>query len=275
MKATKFSQFLQSREELKFVDTPHWIYIVEALIWSAIIIVIGIVSNQFIAERIIYPSLNNDQYADGIFLNIAAYMAQITLWGSIILSVILFLNKLIFWASTFVFASDRRLYLKTGLMRVLVNEVSFDEIRKTDINYGWFGRFLGYGKLTMDARFVEDTDLPFIYNPEQFSKLIHHANDLDNDVNLSYVTNGMKSKADQIVPEKSKVEDQVETMQKQSEYCDKAFPKTEYQKQDGEPNPNNNPNTEEVPHDDFKSAANDSNKDIDKPAPVDVTRVDL
>ena len=130
MKATRFDQFLQSREKLKFVDKPHWIYVVEAAVWSIVIVGVGIFIHSFLASQIIYPSLNNNINADGFIVNVAAYSARIALWSSVIVAILYFLNRLVFWASTYIFASDRRLYMKTGLLRVQVNEVSFDEIRK-------------------------------------------------------------------------------------------------------------------------------------------------
>ncbi len=266
MKATKFSQFLQSREQLKFVDRPHWIYLVEAAILCAIIVLVGFIGNQFIAQNIIYPRLDQNAYADGFFVNVAAWVALVSLWGPIIFATIYFLNRLIFWASTYIFASDRRLFMKTGLLRVLVNEVSFDEIRKMDINYGLLGRLLGYGKLMMDARFVEDTDVPYIYYPEQFSKLIHYSNDLDGDVNLSYVTNGMKGKADQIVSEKSDVHDQVAPMREQAEFAEHAFTDKEQKELEAD---------RDEAHQDFEDAVHVPDKSLDKPASSTVPKVNV
>ncbi len=227
MKATKFSQFLQDREELQFVDRPHWIYIVEAVIWSAILILGGFFIHNLINDYFIFPRLENNIYADGFFLNVAAYASLFFLWGSVVFAALYFISMLIFWASTYVFASDRRLYMKTGLIRVLVYEVSFDEIRKTDINYGLLGRFLGYGKMVMDARFVEDTELPYIYHPETFQKIIHNANDLAGDINISYVTDNMPDEAEKILPKQSDAQDQVKPMRQHKKYLDESMNKQE------------------------------------------------
>lgn len=275
MKATKFSEYLQNREELKIVDTPHWIYVFEAIVWSSFIMAMGFFINQFIANTFIYPALGGNANANGFIINAAAWIAFASLWGSIVFAVIYFLKQLAFYASTYIFASDRRLYMKTGLIRVLVNEVSFDEIRKTDINYGFFGRFLGYAKLIMDARFVEDTDLPFIHTPEKFAKLIHYENDLINDVNLSYVTNGVKEDADKVVPRQDDVKHQVDKMDKQAEFCEEAFDRKHDEKLDIEKNKDNDPI-----HDDFESAVEDiadgnDDHDIDKPAQGSLSRVDI
>jgi hypothetical protein len=192
MKATKFSQFLQHREELQFVDRPHWIYIVEAGIWTTLIILIGFWVHSWIADNLIYPGITGEESFNSLLLTAAGYGALIAKWGSLLYGTLYFLSKVIFYFSTFVFASDRRLYFKTGMVRVQVFEISFDEIRKTDINYGWLGRFLGYGKLMLDARFVEDEDLPYTHKPETFGKLIHYNNDLAQDINLSMATNEIR-----------------------------------------------------------------------------------
>lgn len=234
MKATKFSQFLQSREELKFVDRPHWIYLLEAVIWSIIIIAIGFFAQGLIAKFFIYPSLSENIFADGFFLTVLSLAAQIVLWGSILFSLIYFINNLIFWASTYVFSSDRRIFVKTGLIRVLVKEVSFEEIRKTDINYGLLGRFLGYGKLMMDARFVEDSNIPYTYCPEKFVKLIHYANDLAGDINISYITNNMEEEADEILARSDDVSSQVKPQREHEKFVNYAFSDGEAPDDEGE-----------------------------------------
>lgn len=265
MKATKFSQYLQGREELKFADNPHWIYLVEAAIWASVIALAGLFAHNFLVSNFIQPILNDNVRADGFFVNIAGYLAIGVFWGSILIGIGYFLNQLIFWASTFVFASDRRLYLKTGLIHVVVNEVSFEEIRKTDINYGWIGRFLGYGKLLMDARFVEDTALPFIYHPEQFSKLIHYGNDLASDINLSYATNGMTDHADNIIPQQTEKEDQVPPMHEQAEFVDMAF--TDAEKDEIHPGKEKHDNPDIL--DEFDVVSNTPQKSVVKPAHTD------
>lgn len=196
MKATKFSQYLQHREELQFVDRPHWIYVLEAGIWTAIIILTGLWAHGFIADHFIYPRMNADQSLNELVVTIAAYIALFVKWGALLYAILFFTSRVIFYFSTFIFASDRRLYFKTGMIRVQVFEIAFEEIRKTDINYGWLGRFLGYGKLMLDARFVEDEDLPYTHMPETIGKLIHYNNDLAQDINLSLATNDLRKGRD-------------------------------------------------------------------------------
>lgn len=257
MKATKFSQYLESREHLKFIDTPHWIYVVEALIWSVIIVAAGVFLKSFIADNVIYPRLHEDITVDGFVINIAAYAAHFVLWGAVIWATIFFLIRLAFFVSTYVFASDRRLYMKTGLIFVLVNEVSFDEVRKTDISYGVLGRFLGYGKLLMDARFVSDMPLPYIYSPEKFTKLIHYSNDLEDDINLSFATNGMRERENQAIPAKSQQYKEIDTLQDQAELSEKQMSK----------HPQERIPTEDIMHSDFDGVAVASNeKTLHKPA---------
>ncbi len=205
MKATKFSQYLQHREQLQLVDRPHWIYVLEATIWSIFIILVGLWTHNWIGDRFIIPALRGESTLNTLILNAIGYIALFFKWGSMAFAVFYFIKKICFYISTFVFASDRRLYFKTGLIRVLVFEMSFEEIQKTDINYGMIGRFLGYGKLILDARFVGDEDLPYTYKPETFGKLIHYNNDLSQDINLTFATKEMRqtqSRKEQIVTQR-------------------------------------------------------------------------
>jgi ABC-type antimicrobial peptide transport system permease subunit len=134
-----------------------------------------------LANNFIYPSLNNDISADGLMLNILAYLSYISFWGSFVIAALFFINKASYFFSTYLFASDRRIYIKTGFIRVLVSDINFDEIQKIDINYGLLGIFLGYGKLLLDVHFIANLHPPYTYKPENFLKLIHYKNDLDED----------------------------------------------------------------------------------------------
>jgi hypothetical protein len=217
MKATKFSQYLQSREELKFVDTPHWIYVIEAAIFSVIILVGTFWVSALIAGN--YLTTPSEGGLDTILMAVAGWGTLFLEWGAIIFVLFYFINRVIFYLCTYIFASDRRLYVKTGLVRVLVRELSFDDIRATDINYGLLGRFLGYGKLLMDARFVDDFKIPYTHKPEFFAKLIHFDNDLAGDVNLSFALQGLKkdNASESDIPKSSNHVNDVPSRSQQSE----------------------------------------------------------
>ena len=191
MKATKYSQFLQNRENLQYVDTPHWIYIFEAAIVCVVIMLAGIWINGFIIESNFVRAFYSDQGIGALLFTVMGYVALIIKWGAVAFALGYFLNRVTFFMTTYVFASERRLYIKTGLIMARVDELNFEEIKSVEVNYGFFGRFLGYGKTNMDARFVKDTEIPFVYNPEKLQKLINYENDLVKDVNLSFATQGM------------------------------------------------------------------------------------
>lgn len=191
MKATKYSQYLQKREHLQYVDTPHWIYIFEALIYAAFFIIVGVWISTFLLTSSLIQGTVGNMGIGGFILTILYYVALVVKWGLIIYGLGFFIHRVIYYLTTYVFASERRLYVKTGLIMARVDSVNFDEIRSIEVNYGFIGRFLGYGKLNMDARFVQDTEIPFVYYPERFVKLINHENDLVKDVNLSFATQGM------------------------------------------------------------------------------------
>jgi hypothetical protein len=224
MKATKYSQYLQARENLQYVDTPHWIYMVEAVLFTALIVITGLLLQSYLVDTFITPRLAANPLVDGWFINIAGWTALIIEYGSILFAGVYFIRKTIFFLSTYVFGSERRLYVKTGLLMTRVDEVNYDEIKSIEVNYGFFGRLLGYGKLNLDARFVKDSDIPFVYNPENFVKLINFENDLIKDVNLSFATEGMSQppkvqKIGETESSLSKREQQIELVKK---YEDRA-----------------------------------------------------
>lgn len=268
MKATKFSQYLQPREELQFVDRPHWIYVVEAAFWALFVIIIGFLANMWLGANFITPRIGNTPDDIGrIILYAAAYVALFLKWGALVYGIFHFINRVIFFFCTYVFCSDRRVYEKKGLIRVRVFEVSFDEIRSVDINYGTLGRFLGYGKLQMDARFVQDEDLPFTYCPEKIQKLIHYNNDLSQDINLSMVTKDMRKGAARTakIPPSTYMENAVDPMSDQMDSIDYAYPteRAEYEDIAEEESRDLEQKTQE----DFDDAAEtEKDDDISRPA---------
>lgn len=187
MRATHFSQYLQDREELKVVDTPHWIYIAQAVLISILVLAFGLWLAGFIGTNVFF---SDGTGLDSLINKGMGYLAFGIYWLTLIGTVIYFLNRVIFYLTTYVFQSNRRLFWKTGLLLVRVNEIDFDEIRSAHLNYGFFGRILGYAQPIMDARFVSDIKLPYIHCPEEALKVIHGEQDLQKDVSLSFITQG-------------------------------------------------------------------------------------
>lgn len=188
MRATHFSQYLQEREQLRLVDSPHWIYIAQAVIISVLVLGAGLWLAGFVGTH--FVSFGGLGSLNAIINQAMQYIAFFLYWGTLIGTVFYFLNRVIFYLTTYVFMSDRRLFLKRGLLMVKVNELDFDEIRSAHLNYGFFGRILGYAQPLMDARFVDDIKLPFIHRPEEAMKVIHSEHDLQKDVALTLVSGG-------------------------------------------------------------------------------------
>lgn len=190
MRATHFSQYLQDREELRFVDGPHWIYVVQAVIFSVIALCVGVWLSAFINAQFmsVAPVTSGVSSVNNFIATSVRYITGFIYWGTLIGTMAYFLNRVTFYLTTYVFLSDRRLFMKTGLMMVKVNEMDFDEIRSAHLNYGFFGRLLGYARPLLDARFVDNLQLPYIHQPEELMKIIHCEHDLQKDVALTLVT---------------------------------------------------------------------------------------
>ena len=85
----------------------------------------------------------------------------------------LFFYNLIFYRSTHIALTSDRLIYKTGMFFVNVHESALEEIKGEQVHNGFFGRFLDYGFLQIDCRFVENMHLPAIARPYAFLHDIH------------------------------------------------------------------------------------------------------
>jgi hypothetical protein len=65
--------------------------------------------------------------------------------------------------------------MKTGWIFVKAKEINIEEIKGSNIDLGMLGRFLGYGKISLDARFVKDAEVPFINKPYRFARAMNDA----------------------------------------------------------------------------------------------------
>lgn len=195
MRASKFSQYLQSNEHLEYVDSPHWIYVLEGAIVAAILTFIGFFAHNFITSFVADSNIARDSATNDLLLAVMFYTGLVIQWSGLVIGLAFFVYRVSFYLSSIVFASNRRLFFKTGLIMTSIHEVSYDEIRETHISYGFFGRYIGYGKPILDARFVQEFSLPYICRPEIFIKLIHFENDLVKDASISHIIDGVNHPA--------------------------------------------------------------------------------
>lgn len=144
-------------ENLVGVAKLHWIYVIKGLLWLVGSIIIGGSIQTFFAMYI--PPF-------GLFGNFIFGMAIIL--GALMF--VLYFGKMIF---TELGLTTERLIYKRGFIFVDVREVDLEEIKSESIDNGVLGRILNYGYLDLDARFIEDMDLPAIADPYRFIKAMN------------------------------------------------------------------------------------------------------
>lgn len=68
-----------------------------------------------------------------------------------------------------------RVIFKSGWIATEAQEVDLSEIKSETVHQGLFRRFLGYGWIHMDCRFIGDFDIPVIRNPYRFLQVLNKA----------------------------------------------------------------------------------------------------
>ena len=155
-------------EEMIGVSRIHWIHVVQGLLWLIGLMALGFVLDSLIAGffGLILPSV---QFA-GALLE-ATWLELFFLCAGLYIFSVYFIH----FATTEVALTNQRVIYKRGWIFVDIKEVNLDEIKGSNIDLGLLGRFLGYGSIALDARFVRDTQLPFINEPYRFVRAMNEA----------------------------------------------------------------------------------------------------
>ncbi|MGB4106693.1 MAG: PH domain-containing protein [Alphaproteobacteria bacterium] len=155
-------------ETLIGITSAHWIYGATGIVWLGGMMIIGLVLNFYATGFFDY--LFRDSGAPAV-----AKIADALFWMATSLGVVMFFFYFLMMISLEVGLTSRRIIYKRGLIFVDVKEVDLEEIKAADVNNGWFGRFLNYGYVLLDARFVTGVDLPAIAKPYRFVNALNEA----------------------------------------------------------------------------------------------------
>ncbi len=86
----------------------------------------------------------------------------------------IFITQLLRYLTTSIYITSKRVISKAGWLNVKVDGTDISDVRGVHVDQGWVGRFLDYGKIHLDCRFVEDVYLPFARAPYRLMKDIQH-----------------------------------------------------------------------------------------------------
>lgn len=178
------TKMIANGETLIGVSRLHWIYLVQGLVW-----LIGLMAVGFMLDALIGMALGaiipgTQFYFAGLqatWLELFFLAAGLYLFGIFFVKV----------ATTEFALTDQRVIYKVGWIFVNVQEMNLDEIRGTRVDLGMLGRFLGYGSIALDARFVGDLVTGHINKPYRFTKAMNEAQE-NIDANISLVIDHAK-----------------------------------------------------------------------------------
>ena len=177
------SRMIADGETLIGVSRLHWIYLVQGLFW-----LIGLMAIGFILDALIGMALG--ALVPGVslgFLGESTFLELFFIGAGIYLFAVYFIKV----ATTEFALTSARVIYKVGWIFVDVRELNLDEVRGSHINLGALGRFLGYGMVSLDARFVGDLVTGAINKPYRFTKAMNEAQ-ANIDSNISLVIDNVK-----------------------------------------------------------------------------------
>jgi hypothetical protein len=164
-------KIITADEKILFITGVHWIYLVQGLFYAAVPILIGVVIQVLIYQQ--GHLLETNLWP--LYLNPGFSTLSLTFFA---FGLVVFSPFLVMYLSHEVGLTNQRVIHKKGLVFIQVHEVDLSDVRGENIVYGWFGWLLGYGRVRLDCRFVNDVVLPAISRPTRMVKICHTARKL-------------------------------------------------------------------------------------------------
>jgi hypothetical protein len=187
-------QSLGSDEEILMGARFHWMYTVNAVFWILFGLAIGIAVGYggiwWTVTRAIhaqYQDLPKELFdsawvdvvkAKGGYLQILWSQNPIlrfSILGFFIIGLFFFTHMMIVKATTEIAVTNDRLIYKKGLVARHVGEISIDRIEGVSVSQEFWGRILGYGRVSIRGMGVGEIILPPIEAPITFLKAIQEA----------------------------------------------------------------------------------------------------
>lgn len=162
------SRIVSQDEKMIGISRLHWIYLVEGFLWLVGLMGIGFFLDAAIGYAMgkALPGVQWSYFPIGLtWLEVFFLAAGLYIFAVYYIKV----------ATTEIGLTTVRLIYKVGWIFVNVEEVNLEEIQAHHVNLGLLGRFLGYGQVSLDARFIGDVTLPFISYPYRFTKAMNEA----------------------------------------------------------------------------------------------------
>ncbi|MBI3441441.1 MAG: PH domain-containing protein [Proteobacteria bacterium] len=187
-------QSLSPDEEILVAARFHWMYTVRAVFWILFGLALGIavgygaiwwmVSSSIrelypeLPEKLFSPAWNDVVRSKGGYLQILWHLHPVlrfSILGLFIMGLFFFTHMMIVKATTEIAVTTDRLIYKKGLIARHVGELSIDRIEGVSVSQEFWGRILGYGRVSIRGMGVGEIILPPIEAPIALRNAIQEA----------------------------------------------------------------------------------------------------
>lgn len=95
-------------------------------------------------------------------------------WLFTICGLVIFLTQFLRYVTTAVIITSMRVIQKEGWINIRIDGTDISDVRGVHVDQGWLGRFLNYGKIRLDCRFIDDVNIPYVKDAYKFTRHIQH-----------------------------------------------------------------------------------------------------
>lgn len=100
---------------------------------------------------------------------------SLLLLGVVLIGVYIFFRMMIWMKTTEIAVTDRRIVIKRGWIRRSTEELSLASVEEVNVEQDFWGRVLGFGKLTVGGTGAGELNTPTIADPVGFRQTISEA----------------------------------------------------------------------------------------------------
>lgn len=180
-------------EKLIGVARVHWIYGAKGLLWLVALIALG----AFLQTKATF-------YGAHWRVPALTIIGQYALYVGLVMGGLLFLFYSLMMLSTEIGLTTKRIVYKTGFIFVDIKEEDLEEIKGASVDNGFLGRFLNYGYVSLDARFISDVKFPAIADPYRYVKAVNEAKSEQKQDSMQIVLEGVGGAAPRVKTGSSK-----------------------------------------------------------------------
>lgn len=173
-------RILEADERVVCKGGLHWVYLVSGVFWCAALAGMGWAADyalwKYFGQYVPRYSFEFDLISFRLERNAIGIL--FTACG-----VVIFVTQYLRYMATGIMVTTRRVVYKTGLINIKIDGTDISDVRGVHVDQGWIGRFLNYGKIRLDNRFIADVFLPFVAAPYKITRAIQKVkSDLEGNV---------------------------------------------------------------------------------------------